>query len=298
MRGVGDSVTPMLAMIVVTLLGLLLTPALILGWLGLPQLGIVAPAVATLISQCIVLGCLYGYLHYRNHPLKLDKALWSHIRFQPDIARQIVRLGLPTAVQMVMGAISGLVIIGLVNQYGTQATAAYGAINQVLSYIQFPSMSIAIAASIFASQAIGAGNTKALNSVTRTALLVNLMITGSLIVIGYLFSRYLMALFITDNQVIALGQDLLHIVLWSIVLFSTSLIFSAMMKATGMVWPPMFISIGCILMVEIPAAILLSQNFGLAGIWWAYAITFTLMSVIQGLFYQLVWKNKAVQRLI
>ena len=199
---------------------------------------------------------------------------------------------------MVTGAISGLVIIGLVNGFGTNATAAYGAVNQVLSYVQFPAMSIAIAASIYASQAIGAGKATALNCVTRTAMMTNLIITGGLIVLAYLFSRYLMAMFITVEGVIVLAQQLLHIVLWSLLFFSSGMIFSGVMRATGMVWQPMFISIGTILLVEIPSAILLSRHFGLQGIWWAYVANFIVMSVLQGLYYQFVWKKKAVERLV
>lgn len=298
LRGVGDSVTPLLAVGISIVIGLVVTPALIQGWLGLPKMGIDAPAIATLLSQFLVLVYLYGYTRHKKHPLQLDKVLLSNIRIQPDIARKVIRLGLPTAFQMVTGAVSGLVIIGLINGFGTNATAAYGAVNQVLNYVQFPAISIAIAASIFASQAIGAGKTTALNCVTRTALLTNFAVTGGLIVLAYLFSRYLMALFITDESVIVMAQHLLHIVLWSIILFSTGTIFSGMMRATGMVWQPMFISIGTIVLVEIPGAIMLSRQFGLEGIWWAYVANFVIMSLLQGLYYHFVWKKKAVKRLV
>lgn len=298
MRGVGDSVTPLLAVGISIVIGLVVTPALIQGWVGLPKLDIEAPAIATLMAQFLVLVYLYFYTRYKQHPLQLDKTLLSYIRIQPDIARKVIRLGLPTAFQMVTGAISGLVIVGLINGFGTHATAAYGAVNQVLNYVQFPAISIAIAASIFASQAIGAGKTTALNSVTRTALLTNFSITGSLIVLAYLFSRYLMALFITDDTVIVMAQYLLHIVLWSIIFFSSGMIFSGMMRATGMVWQPMFISIASIVCVEIPCAFLLSHRYGLEGIWWAYVANFITMSVLQGLYYQFVWKKKAVEKLI
>ncbi len=63
---------------------------------------------------------------------------------------------------MVTTSMAGLVIVGLVNRHGAEATAAYGAVNQVLNYIQFPALSIAIAASIFAAQAIGAGKAELL----------------------------------------------------------------------------------------------------------------------------------------
>ena len=93
---------------------------------------------------------------------------------------------------MVTTSVAGLVIVGLVNRHGADATAAYGAVNQVLNYIQFPALSIAIAASIFAAQAIGAGKSELLNKVKRTALGMNIMITGTLVALGYLFSKYLM----------------------------------------------------------------------------------------------------------
>jgi Na+-driven multidrug efflux pump len=136
------------------------------------------------------------------------------IRHDSNLSKLILKLGIPTGIQMVTTSLAGLVIIGLVNHYGAHATAAYGAVNQVLNYIQFPALSISIAASIFAAQAIGAGKPELLAKVTRTALGMNVIFTGSLITLAYLFSKYLMALFITDHSVIELGQQLLFIVLW------------------------------------------------------------------------------------
>ena len=58
----------------------------------------------------------------------------------------------------------------------------------------------AIAASIFAAQAIGARQMHEVEHVTRTALLMNTIITGALVLIAYLFSEHLVALFITDPK--------------------------------------------------------------------------------------------------
>ncbi|KAA5621324.1 MATE family efflux transporter, partial [Pseudomonas aeruginosa] len=133
------------------------------------------------------------------------------------------------------------VIVGLVNRFGAHATAAYGAVNQVLNYIQFPAISISIAASIFAAQAIGAGKSDLLARVTRTALGMNFLFTGALIALGYLFSKYFMALFITDPTVVVLGQQLLFIVLWAILFFGAGAIFASIMRASGTVTVPMLI---------------------------------------------------------
>ena len=213
LRGVGDSVTPLIALSLTSLIGLVVTPVLLKGYFGFPELGIIAPAVATIMGYAAVLIFLAFYLNYKNHPLKIDRQLIRSIRHDPNLSKLILKLGIPTGVQMVTTSLAGLVIIGLVNRYGAHATAAYGAVNQVLNYIQFPAMSISIAASIFAAQAIGAGKSDLLAKVTRTALGMNILFTGTLITLAYLFSKYLMALFITDHSVVVLGQQLLFIVL-------------------------------------------------------------------------------------
>lgn len=298
MRGVGDTTTPMTAMVVSISVGLIATPALIQGWLGLPKLGIQAASTASIVGFAVVLTYLFFYMRRKQHPLALDRQLLRHLRIDVDMTKLILKLGIPTALQMITGSISGLVIIGLVNHYGEHATAAYGAINQVMNYVQFPAMSIAIAGSIFAAQAIGAGKQAALRCVTRTALKMNLIFTGTLIALAYLFSDRLMGLFITDPQVIELGQRLLHIVLWSVLLFGAGAVFSGIMRASGTVVVPMLISMGSILCIELPGAIFLSRIYGLDGIWIAYASAFSLMCIFQAAYYWFVWKKKTVQVLI
>ena len=298
LRGVGDSTTPLIASAMTIGTGLIITPVLILGKFGFPQLGIIAPAIATTIGFLIALIFLYIYLNRTDHPLRPDLALMKHVRHQPELSKIILRLGIPTGIQMMTTSSAGLVIVGLVNRYGADATAAYGAVNQVLNYIQFPALSISIAASIFAAQAIGAGKSELLNKVTRTALGINIAITGALVTLAYLFSKYLMALFITDPQVVVLGQQLLIIVLWSILFFGASAIFASIMRASGTVTVPMIINIVAILFIEVPFAYLFSEWWGLKGIWYAYALAFVSLCILQGLYYQFFWKKKAVKALI
>ncbi len=298
LRGVGDSTTPLIASGMTILIGLLITPILIAGYFGFPKMGIVAPAIATITGYFAVLIFLAVYLNKKDHPLKPDRHLLEHIRHHPELSKIILRLGVPTGIQMITTSMAGLVIVGLVNRYGSHATAAYGAVNQVLNYIQFPALSISIAASIFAAQAIGAGKSDLLAKVTRTALTMNILITGGLVALAYLFSKYLMALFITDPEVVALGQQLLFIVLWSIIFFGASSIFASIMRASGTVTVPMLINIVVILAIEVPCAYLFSQWWGLKGVWYAYALAFVCLCVLQGLYYQLVWKKKTVTALI
>nr|WP_297104875.1 MATE family efflux transporter [uncultured Devosia sp.] len=300
LRGVGDTITPLLALVLSLVVGLVVTPALILGWGGLPQLGVNAAAVAMIAGFSTVLVFLFFYLRIRNMPLAPDGVLFQAM-VRPDIKLLglILKLGIPAGLQMVISSIAGIVVVGLVNRFGSDATAAYGALGQVMSYVQFPAMSIGIAASIFAAQAIGARQIEQIEAITRTALALNLIITGGLVVLAYLFSQHLVALFITDAAVVDLAETLLHVVLWSILCFGWSVVFSGVMRASGMVYAPMALSLACILLIELPGAIWLSQtSLGLTGIWVAYAASFTMMLVLQAGLYHFVWKRKEIVALV
>lgn len=299
LRGVGDTITPLFSLILSMLIGVVLTPALIQGWWGLPQLGVNSAAWAFIAGFVVVLLFLFFYMRARKMPLAPDRELLVALKPDFQLLKLILKLGVPAGLQMVVASVAGIVVVGLVNRFGSNATAAYGALNQVLNYVQFPAMSIGIATSIFGAQAIGARQIDQLSMITRTALLLNLVITGSLIILAYLFSQHLVALFITDPEVIDLTEHLLFIVLWAILPFGWGVVFSGMMRASGMVIAPMLIALAAILFIELPGALWLSQTtLGLSGIWMAYAASFTAMLLMQAGWYHFVWKKKEIVALV
>jgi putative MATE family efflux protein len=297
-RGVGDTKTPMIALAISTSSGLLLTPAFIRGWFGLPMLGVASAAAASVIATVIALGWIFFHMRRSAHPLAPDATLLRHMSIDWTILRSVLRLGLPTGVQMIVMSLAEIALLAFVNRYGSNATAAYGAVNQVLNYVQFPAMSIAITASILGAQAIGAGHSERLGLITRTGLLLNLIISGSLITLAYFFSRAMIGCFVTSAPVIELAQTLLHIVLWSVVIFGASAVLSGVMRASGTVMAPTAISIISIAAVEVPVAYVLSQRMGINGIWIAYPVYFTALFAVQLAFYWFIWRHKTIRKLI
>ncbi len=298
LRGIGDTVTPLYTLGISTAVGLVLTPALIRGWGGLPQLGVASAAAATVVSFTVATGWLGWRLRRRGSPLAPTRALLRHLRIDRRLLLGVLRIGMPTGVQMIVVSVSSLVLLSLVNGYGSAATAAYGAVNQVVAYVQFPAISIAITASILGAQAIGAGREATLGAITRTGLLMNLVLTGSLVLLGYLFSRPLMGVFITSGPVIEVAQTLLHIMLWSMVVFGMASVLSGVMRASGSVLVPTAIAIACIVCVEIPSAWILSHRVGLNGVWMAYPINFIAMLALQTAYYRGVWRKKPIRKLV
>ena len=104
--------------------------------------------------------------------------------------------------------------------------------------------------------------------------------------------------FITSEPVVDLAQSLLHIMLWSSVVFGMASVVSGVMRASGTVLAPMAISVVCIVAIEVPSAYALAARIGLEGVWWAYPIAFTSMLVLQSAFYRLVWRKMKIERLV
>lgn len=303
LRGVGDTLSPLLALILSTAVGLLITPALIRGWLGLPQMGVASAAWGTIIAYLVAMAWLsWRLLHkpYRGHthPMAPNAAFMRHLRLDASLLKAVLRIGIPTGVQMIVIALAEIALLSMVNSYGSQATAAYGAVNQIVNYVQFPAISIAITCSILSAQAIGAGQTQRLSMIVRTGLQMNLIVTGALVLLGYLFSRPIISLFIADAAVVNVAQDLLHIMLWSLMVLGMAGALSGVMRASGSVLVPTGISIACILLVQVPVAWLLSHRMGLNGIWIGYPAAFIAILLLQTTYYHWVWKKKPIKRLI
>ncbi|VTU28820.1 Staphylococcal virulence regulator protein A [Variovorax sp. PBL-E5] len=298
LRGVGDTVAPLYTLLISTGLGVVITPALIRGWFGLPQLGVASGASATVVAFVVATTWLAFHLRRKKSPLAPDADFVRHLRVRPKLLLAVLKVGVPTGVQMIVVSLAELVLLSFVNSYGSNATAAYGAVNQVVAYVQFPAISIAITASILGAQAIGAGQVQRLGAITRTALLMNLVLTGALVLLGYLFSRSLMGFFITSDPVIEVAQTLLHIMLWSTVIFGMGSALSGIMRASGSVLVPTSISIFCIALIEVPVAWWFSHRIGLNGIWIAYPAAFISMLTLQACYYRFVWRKKAIRRLI
>ena len=298
MRGTGDSTTPFIFLLLTTILSVLFTPALILGWFGLPHLGVVSAAWAGLAANTLGLIALIIYLRAIKHPLALDAETIHDLKINWPIFVQMVRIGVPTGIQVIMVSLAELAVISFVNRFGSHATAAYGAVNQIVSYVQFPAISIGITASIFGSQAIGANRDDLLAKVVRSGVALNYIIGGTLIVLCYIFKREIVGWFLTDQATLEVAVQLLAITLWSYLLFGNAAILSGIMRASGTVIIPTSISIAAIWGVEVPVAYFLSHRIGIDGIWIGYPAAFVVSLTGQSLYYFFVWKRARHQRLI
>lgn len=300
MRGTGDSKTPFYFLIVSTALNMILLPILIFGWLGAPKLDVYGAAYASVISTVITFIVMLVYLKKKNHPLQLDSTVRKYLRMDWGLLKLLLRLGIPASINMILVSLSEIAVIAFVNRYGSDATAAYGVVNQVASYVQMPVVSLGITVSIFAAQSIGANQFDRLQKVVKAGIIMNYVIGGVLISLIYLFSRDILALFLTSQTTIEIAHSLVMITLWSYLIFGHAQIISATMRASGTVLWPTVIGVVSIWLVEVPVAYYLSYHtsLGIEGIWIGYPAAFIVSLILQYAYYKLSWQKKRITRLV
>lgn len=296
LRGMGDSLTPLRMLMVSFAVSAMVTPALILGWFGLPRLGVASAGWGTLLGTLTALIWLAWRFHHQSHTLNWS-ALVPHLRLSRRLVT-VARLGIPTALFFITSAAADMGLLALVNDHGVHATAAWGAVSQTTAYVLFPAMSIAIAASVFTAQAVGAGDTARIDQVTRVGLLMNLVLTGSLALGVALLAPRIASLFVQDAAVIELAATVLRIAVWGNIIFGMASVFSGVMRATGTVRVPTLMSLGCLVFLLYPLGRVFGSTLGLPFIWLTYPVTFAVALLLQTAYFYGVWKRQPVHRLI
>src|SRR5262249_36247215 len=136
LRGAGDSKTPFLFLLISAALDIALNPLLIFGIGPFPRLGIAGSAWATAFAQLVRLIALIVYLYRVRHPLRLTAHELGQLKLDFSIVRTLVVKGIPMGLQIFVLSLSGVLMITLVNRFGTDTAAAFGAALQIWQYIQ------------------------------------------------------------------------------------------------------------------------------------------------------------------
>ncbi|AEL06340.1 MULTISPECIES: MATE family efflux transporter [Xanthomonas] len=274
LRGTGDARTPFRFLLLSVVLDIVFNPLLIFGVGPFPQLGIAGAAWATVLAQSVALVGLLLYLRSRGHVLWLGRRDLALFRIDAAILRALVGKGVPMGLQMVLISLAMIAMLTLVNGFGTDTAAAYGAALQLWNYVQMPAMALGAACSTMAAQNVGAGLWARVDATARTGVAANFLMTGLLIAPLILFDRWTLALFLpSDSPALEIARHLNHISIWSFLLFGVTFVVSGVVRATGAVIPPLLILAFALWGVRVPLANLLLPHLGADAVWWSFPIS-------------------------
>ncbi|PBN44852.1 MATE family efflux transporter [Sphingobium sp. D43FB] len=271
LRGVGDARTPLIFMIVSVAVDLILNPVLILGLGPFPAMGIAGSATATAVAGFVSLIGIIAYTYAKDLPLRLRGVELAYLRPVAEQMGVLLGKGLPMGLQMIVMSASGLVMIGLVNREGLLVTAAYGASQQLWTYLQMPAMAMGGAVSAMAAQNIGAGRWDRISRITGYGIGYQLLITGTMVAVMLTFHEALLGLFLGDNDaVIAEAWHMQLRVSWSFIAFGCTMILFGVMRANGVVIKPLIILIFTLFAVRIGFYYLAYPRIGADALWFSF----------------------------
>ena len=298
LRGAGDSKTPFYFMLLSVALDIGLNPVFIFGLGPLPRLGVAGSALATFVSQAVSLSALVAHLYRRRHLLVLHRDEVAFLRPDGVIVSALVRKGIPMSAQMLVMSLSGVMMISIVDRFGVDTAAAYGASLQLWNYIQMPALAVGMGVSAMAAQNVGAGKWDRVASIARVGVVYAVLITGTVILVLEVSATHAYALFLPiGSAAMEVSTHINRIATPSFVFFGITLVLFGIVRATGAVMAPLIFLTIALLCVRIPLATAFIDRWGADSVWWSYPLSSAFATALALVYYKYGgWRSAHMER--
>lgn len=286
LRGVGESVRPMLFILITTVLNIAFDLLFILVF----KWGIEGAARATVVSQGIGMCIALAYVN-NTHPLLSIKK--QDMLFDWKLFNESLKIGLPTSVQQCAIALGLIALLGIVNSFGTNTLTAYGAAGKIDTIITQAILTLSGALAAFCGQNIGAGRLDRVKKGVQFTMYTNIALGLLTFAAVYLFGNEMMRIFTKDIDVVAIGKEYLLIIGGFFIVHGALNVYNGALRGAGDTLFPMITSLVCLWLIRIPLAYYLSSWLGRNGIWWAIGISITIGLIVTFVYYKMgFWKRR------
>ena len=286
LRGVGESVRPMLFILITTVLNIAFDLLFILVF----KWGIEGAARATVVSQGIGMCIALAYVN-NTHPLLSIKK--QDMLFDWKLFKESLKIGLPTSVQQCAIALGLIALLGIVNSFGTNTLTAYGAAGKIDTIITQAILTLSGALAAFCGQNIGAGRLDRVKKGVQFTMYTNIALGLLTFAAVYLFGNEMMRIFKKDIDVVAIGKEYLLIIGGFFIVHGALNVYNGALRGAGDTLFPMITSLVCLWLIRIPLAYYLSSWLGRNGIWWAIGISITIGLIVTFVYYKIgFWKRR------
>ncbi len=205
-RALGDSKTPFWFLLFSTILNVLLDLLCILVF----HWGVAGAAIAIVFSQGVSAVLCYFYMYRKFEILRMQPA---DKRFRPELARQLIFVGVPMGLQFSITAIGSIMLQSANNALGTACVAAFTAAMRIKMFFLCMLESLGIAMATFCGQNYGAGKPERIWTGVKAASLMMIVYVAAVAIILWGFSEKFVLLFVdpSETEIIADAALFLHI---------------------------------------------------------------------------------------
>ncbi len=291
-RAGGDAVTPMMVLILSTLINITLDPLLIFGIGIFPNLGVAGSAYATLIGRGVGVLILLYFCWSGRAPIS-----FRHVRYRPDLVEMlnIFRLGVYSSMQGFWRHLSRLGFLWVIGPYGKLAIAAYTICMRLRILVMNPGFGVANAVAPVVGQNLGANNIERAEKTARIGNLFGAILMSGIGFLFLLFPQMFLRIFTDDLEVIKTGKIYLQCLSLTFGFIAFSLVLGKALNGAGDTLSPMLITLAAQMGVGLGLVLVLSKFFGLIGIWIGIALSNVVQGVAMWLWYRTgKWKTITV----
>lgn len=296
LRGLGDSVSALLYLIIATVLNIVLD----IVFVAVFDLGVPGVALATIIAQAVsAVFCLVKLLKMKD----IFDLNWSMLKINRELSLQIVKLGLPSGLTQAIFSMAMIVVQSLTNSFGELVIAANVIIMRVDGFAMMPNFSFGNAMTTFTGQNVGARRIDRVQEGTKDGVKMAVGVSAAITILLLLFGHHLMGVFTTTPELVDFSVRMLRILALGYVAVAVTQSLSGVMRGAGDTMTPMWISLITTVGLRVPIA------YGLAyltrselyptgrpeSVFVSLLVSWTLGAVLSYAFFKKgAWKTKSV----
>jgi putative MATE family efflux protein len=296
----GDTIKPMIFIVVGSVVNAVLDPFLIFGWGPFPEMGIGGAALATTISGGLAaaISCYYLVGSKSVYCLKLH-----HLKPDLSIITQIYRVGLPESLMDLTEAVVFLIFNQIVAGFGSLTLAALGIAFRIADLAFIPIIGLAHALLPIVGFCFGAHLWGRLWAAVRHGTLASVVVLAVATVLLEVFAPQVVAIFNNSPELLAIAVPGMRIFLAALILVGPAIMFIITFQGLSKGWTAICLSLARQLGFLLPALLILPRFMGLNGAWLALPISDAGGAIVAGLWlyreYRLqkrsgIWDNAPV----
>ena len=287
LRALGDSKTPLIFLVVCSLLNIVLDLLFVVVF----KTGVAGAAAATVLSEAIaaILCIIYAF---KKVP-QFGQA-YIHRKLDKNLIRKTMQVGIPTGFQYALIYVSSIILQRIVNGFGESVIGAFTATTQIELLVQQIFAALGSAIVTYTGQNMGAGKEDRISLGVIAAMKISAVVSAVLLVVFWLFGHPIMSIFVTNEEIISLAATGIRITSLFLIALGGVQILRYMLNGAG---DSMYALINGV--VEVIARVALAVGLtaipfiGMWGIWLTTGLTWTVTAVFALFRYKHgVWKEK------
>ncbi len=247
LRGVGDSLSALLYLLVATMLNIILDIYFVAN-LGM---GVAGVALATAIAQAIsAVFCLFKLMKMRD----VFDLNWGYLKLVKKHSMAVIKLGLPSGITQAIFSMAMIVVQALTNSFGEMFIAANVIIMRVDGFAMMPNFSFGTAMTTYTGQNVGAGKNERVDQGAKAGTLIAVATSATITLIILIFGKYLMGIFTQTAELVDLSMRMMRILAVGYIAMAVTQSLSGVMRGAGDTMTPMWISLITTVLVRVPIA--------------------------------------------